>query len=166
MRSLILLALALTGLASCGVGGDRVFFPDPRPAEDVRLAIVATPPGGQAGQPVTITASLRNAGRESVALLNMCPEPTIRIYDAQDAELYQRDPTRPVACPLFVPAPFEPGARFEVPLTFDGGYFSGDGQHHQAPAGTYRAVATILYTGYPGHDEPRTLTREVSFTWR
>jgi len=162
----ILLSLALAGLTSCGDGRNRVFVPDPRPAEDVRLAIAAAPAAGQAGQPVTVTASLRNAGRESVALLNRCPEPTIRIYDAQDAELYQRDPTLPVACPVFVSAPFEPSARLEVTLAFDGAYFSSDGRHHQVPAGTCRAVATFVYAGVPDHGETRTLTREVFFTWR
>jgi hypothetical protein len=167
MRARIVLALALTGLTSCGDGGvNRVFFPDPRPAEDLRLGVVASPPGGQAGQPVTITASLRNLGRQAVALVNLCPEPTIRILDAQDIELFQRDPTRPVACPLFVSAPLEPGARLDVPLTFDGGYFSSDGQHHQASAGTYRAVATFVYSSYPDPGAPRTLTQEVHFTWQ
>jgi hypothetical protein len=159
--------LALAGLVSCGDGRvDKILIPDPRPIEDLRITLTASPSSGHAGQPVTIVATLENRGRESVILLNECPDPMIRIYDEQSAELLQRDPTTP--CPIGLKAPIQPGERASIPLTFEGLYYSDDGQSHEAPAGNYRSVAMIGYAVFQNYSagEPRVLNREVTFTWQ
>ena len=166
-RFVFALPLALAGLVSCGDSRvDRVFISDPRPLEDVRITLDASPSNGQAGQPVTIVVTIENRGRGSIMTLTTCPVPWIRVYDEQNHELLQRDPTVP--CPIGLRAPLLPGERIISPLTFEGGYYSQDGQHHEAPAGSYRAVAKIDYALFQSQTagEPRTLSREVLFGWQ
>ena len=161
-RSALLFVLALTGSLSCG---SRVTAPPP-PTVDIRLELTTS---GNAipGEPVNIQAVIRNAGGVAVDVLDACPEPYIRIYDRQSNPLPQRDPTIPIGgCPASMPAPwFAPGSRLEVSLKFDGGYYAANGEHLDAPPGTYFAVATIHYSD-PPDGQLKTVTRDVVFTWR
>jgi hypothetical protein len=166
-RILLLLPLALAGLVSCGDGRvTRFAVPDPRPLRDIQATLAANPSTGNAGQPVTIVAVVRNTGRESVGIGISCPIPNIRIYDMQGVELHGLDPTQPVPCPVALSiAPTLPGHQEVFSRAFDGDYYSSDGQQHQAGAGTYRVVATFDY-GFVNESGPgHRLTIETTFTW-
>lgn len=160
-RDALLFVLALTGSLSCA---SRVTAPPPPLGVDIRLDLMTS---GSAipGEPVNIQAVIRNAGGVAVDVLDACPEPYIRIYDRQGTPLPQ-EPTIPIGCPASMPAPwFEPGSRLEVSLKFDGGYYAANGEHRDAPPGTYFAVATIRYSDPPDW-KLKTVTRDVVFTWR
>lgn len=167
-RFTLALAFVLAGSLSCSNNAGPSFVPVV-PRADIRVTIEATPLTGQAGQPVMITARLKNQGTVSVLLLNRCPEPTIRIYDAQSEEMFQRDPTQPIPCPTSLYAPLEPGQDINVPLTFAGSYYSYDGQLHQVPAGPYDARALFMYSEYRDSQtvgDPQTASRDVLFNWQ
>lgn len=164
-RLALLLALACAGSLSCGSGATGFLAPK-GPVLDIRMEVTASSPGS--GMPVTIKAVVRNAGNISVGQVNMCPVAVIRIYDGQDVELLQRDPTAPVVCPLMVPAPLRFGESLEFTHVFDGTYFSESGVRLDAPPGMYRAVATFEYLSFPGPglEERGTVVRETSFDWQ
>src|SRR5262245_4846179 len=104
------LLLASAGSLSCEHGPSRFLSAIPVPTERIELTLAVSPPSGSAGHPVTITATVRNRGGKSVILANMCPVPMIRILDQTNAELFQLDPTRGIACPAYVGRPLDPGA--------------------------------------------------------
>lgn len=159
-----LFALALAGSVSCGSRTPVA----PEPTLDLRMEVTASSQGVP-GQPVDVLSVVRNAGDLTVGQLNVCPDPVIRIYDGQNVELLQRDPTVDVVCPAWMLAPLESGMSVEFRHTFDGTYFSLSGQRLDAPPGTYRAVATFEYMTIPdpgGTGERGELTRDVVFDWR
>ncbi len=166
-RFALLLALACAGSLSCGSRDTGIFAPRAVPMLDIRMELSASSPGNH--KPALIEAIVRNAGDISVGHVNLCPVPVIRIYDAQDVELLQRDPTTGVPCPLMLVAPLRHGESVEFYHVFDGTYFSASGQQLGAPPGTYRAVATFEYRTLPaagGTEEPGVVTRETPFVWQ
>ena len=165
-RFAFVLALACAGSISCGSRDTGIFAPE-TPVLDIRMELSASSPGNR--KPALIEAVVKNVGDISVGQINLCPIPVIRIYDEQNVELLQRDPTAPVACPLMLVAPLRHGESVEFMHVFDGTYFSATGELVDAPPGTYRAVATFEYRTLPtagGVEEPGTLTREASLVWQ
>lgn len=166
-RFAFLLALACAGSLSCGSRATGFLAPKTQPSLDIRMELSAFAPGNL--KPALITVVVRNAGDIPVGQINMCPIPVIRIYDEQNVELLQRDPTTPVPCPLMLVAPLMGGESVEFFDMFVGTYFSATGQQLTAPPGTYRAVATFEYMTIPGpggKEEPGVVTREASFDWQ
>lgn len=166
-RLAFLLALACAGSLSCGSRATGFLAPKTAPTRDIRMELSVSSPGNR--KPALITAVVRNVGDISVGQVNLCPVPVIRIYDGQNVELLQLDPTVPVACPLMLVAPLGSGMRVEFMPVFDGTYYSAAGQRLDAPPGTYRAVATFEYRTIPGPggaEEPGTVTREQPLIWQ
>lgn len=162
-RFALLLALAIAGSLSCG---SRVAGPPSLPEEDVRVTMTLSSDGGPTG-PLNIRIEVMNAGRRSVITPDPCPEPYIRFYDGQMTELYQRNPTMPVACPVSLYAPLRTGERWELSYAFDGTYYSATGERLEAVPGTYHVIATLTYALFEPPEAPaRIVTREASFVWR
>jgi hypothetical protein len=164
LRFALWMVVAVAGSLSCS---NRVTAPVVLHAEDIRFELAKTG-GGSPGDPITFVGRVHNAGSASVFPFSSCPDPYIRIYDTNQVELHQADPTQPVPCPLALIAPLEPGKTIEFSLTFDGHYFSDTGILSTAPAGTYRAIATFRYSPPEpsGTSDLHGVTREISFDWQ
>ena len=160
---------------SCGtstVGPARAVFPIPRTrALDMELTLSEAQ--GSPDHPITIQASIRNAGTAPVAVLQgggLCGGIQIEIHDEHGAQVTMDDPCAPVPVPLCDVPRFDPGESQSVSRTFTGDtYQRVEGPPLAcalvaAPSGTYTAtVSCNVYWMIDG--APETLKRTASFHW-